>query len=99
MGEYGAMKSAKIAIRATMVRMQSPMTAPRFSEKEDQKARSGDCTAGAPAATVTCGARASAAMADPRVDGAVEHVDEQVDHDDHGRDQQDAALQRRVVPP
>src|SRR5574341_917505 len=39
------------------------------------------------------------AIVDLRIDECIEHVDDQVDHDDHGRDQQDTPLHERVIAP
>ena len=42
---------------------------------------------------------ASAAMPDPRIDDAIDEVDDEVHADDDGRDQHHPALQRRIIAP
>src|SRR5436305_2047600 len=94
-GECGATTSAKTASSATMISTMRPSTAPLFSRKADQRARQALGAAIAGASNWT--SAASAAMADPRVDHAVENVDAEVDQDDDGRHQHDTALQGRIV--
>src|SRR5580692_12018200 len=93
-GECGARTSAKIAVKTISERMTRPATAPLFSRKEAQNsAKLEGCAAELKgAARVT-----SAAMTDPWVDGAIEHVDEKVDDDHYRRDQHDAALQGGII--
>ena len=68
-----------------------PAPAPRFSRKERQKARSGP---GGAAMT-----RVSVAMADPRIDQAIEQVDDEVHQNDNAGDEHDAALEGRIIAP
>ena len=45
-GEWGATKGAKMASRAMKITTMRPATAPRFSEKADQNAFSGETSGG-----------------------------------------------------
>src|SRR5262245_26291099 len=72
----------------------SPTTAPRFSRNDRQKARRGPG-----GAAVGASAIASTAMANPRIDQAVEKIDHQIDDNDDARDQHDAALEGGIVAP
>src|SRR5262245_39655842 len=93
-GECGASSGANSATRQMMTTMTRPITAPRFSRKDRQNSSRG------PGAARRGGLRAtSAGMADPRVDDAVEHVDQQIEEDDNAGNQQDAALKCGIVAP
>src|SRR5271155_2405310 len=99
-GECGAMKSAPSATSMTTPTTVRPNTAPRFSRNVAQNPASG--VGWARMRTLSSAGRASAtsaAMAYPRVDRAVEQIDDQVHRDDGGRNQQHAALERGIVPP
>src|SRR5262245_51422598 len=93
-GECGASNGANTAIRQMAMTMTRPITAPRFSRKDRQNSRRGPGTAWREGLRAT-----SAGMADPRVDDAVEHVDQEIEEDDDTGDQQDAALEGRIVAP
>src|SRR5690242_13619255 len=96
-GSCGASRLAKIAIKMTIDTTVRPRTAPLFSRKERQNARSrpgGFCGRAAVDGNVT-----STGMADPRIDETVSEIDDQVDHDDDARDEHDAALEGWIVTP
>src|SRR5436190_486208 len=83
------MTFAKMAMKTTEQTTARPMTAPRFSRKERQKAKIGP---GGAAMT-----RVSVAMADPWIDQAIEKVDNEVHQNDDAGDQHDAALKGGIV--
>src|SRR6185312_3197216 len=60
-------------------------------------ARARDGTASSGSAPVPSLATVASAMADPRIDDAIEEVDDEVDADHQCGDEQDAALHYRVV--
>src|ERR1700735_2328794 len=96
------MTFAESANKTTRPKTARPKTAPLFSRKAAQKDASGEGwarTAAASSPIEACSATASAAMAYPRIDHAVDEIDDQMDENDHGRNQHDAALQRRIVAP
>src|SRR6185436_18201792 len=92
-GGYGAITSARIATATISVTTARPKTAPRFSRNALQKARQGVSAA----FCASAGSRVSTAMANPRIDDAVQDVDAEVHEDDDRRDEHDAALQRRII--
>src|SRR5664280_2726686 len=95
------MKSAKMAISAIAEMTTRPMNAPRFSRKAAQNAASGVGWARTSAASSLdrAGTATLAAMTDPRIDRAIDQVDDKVDADHHRRNQHHAALQGWVVAP
>src|SRR6202044_1023793 len=99
-GEWGATTLAVSARRTMIAKMAGPMTAPRFSRHAAQNEASGEGCARTPAASSPIGlvsAATSAAMADPGIDDAVDEIYDQIDEDDDGGDEQNAALQRRII--
>src|ERR1700722_838415 len=109
-GEWGAIIPANSAVVTTIATMERPKTAPLFSRKAAQKAAQGLGAAriamagspGASAASVKLALRPmsrSASMPDPRVDRAIEEIDQHIDHDDDEGDQHHPALQRGIVAP
>src|SRR6188472_2854426 len=87
-GECGASNGAKTATKQMAPTTINPITAPRFSRKECQNSASGLGGAGRALASAT-----SAGMADPRIDEAVEHVDQKVEDYDEAGDQENTALE------
>src|ERR1700733_1185911 len=101
-GEWGATTFAVNAKRTITVKTARPNTAPRFSRNAAQNDARGDGCARTAAASSAIGVASTAmstAMADPGIDGAVDEIDDQIDQDDDGGDQQNAALQRRIIAP
>src|SRR6478672_11195816 len=98
-GGCGATTSAPSAIATSTPTTASPTSAPRFCAYARQNSPNRDAgamlTRGGPA--TRCKKGAASGMPDARVDDTVEHVDDEVDRDDDGRNQQDAALHDRVV--
>src|SRR6266536_878864 len=84
-----------MAPRTRSVRMTTPISAARFLKKSAKKERSGPCRTGP---TMT-GMATSAGMTDLRIEDAVEKVDADIDQDHDAGNEQDAALQDRVVAP
>ena len=78
-GEWGASTSAKIAMKTISDKMTRPATAPLFSRKDDQNS---ERLEGGAATLMGAAMVMSAAMTDPWIDGAIEHVDEEIDEDD-----------------
>src|SRR5262245_34363078 len=81
-GSWGAMKSAKIATRHTVIRMASGIAATASMRNE---ARREGQVWGSVAARL-------AFIANPRVDDGVEHVHDQIDDDDHRSAQEHRGL-------
>src|SRR5271168_691574 len=101
-GEWGATILAVSARRTMMAKTARPNTAPRFSRNANQNDARGEGCARTAAASSPIGlvsAATSAAMADPGIDDAIDEIDDQIDEDNDGGDEQNAALQRRVVAP
>src|ERR1700722_14924588 len=101
-GEWGATTFAVSARRTMMAKTPRPINAPRFSRNAAQNDASGEGCARTAAASSPIGlvrAATSAAMADPGIDNAVDKIDDQIDEDDEGGDQQNTALQRRIIAP
>src|SRR6516165_9621759 len=92
-GGCGAMTFAKIAISTSAMQSPSPISAPRLCAYARQNSLSGPTGAGS---SVAMGA--TSGMANPRVDDAVDRVDQEVHRDHDGGDEQNAALHDRVVP-
>src|SRR5580704_1737851 len=98
-GSYVASWSANTAVnRITSIR--KPPTAPRGFLRQKRASTvhaPGRCRAtGAPGTSTPSGL---VAIADARVEEAVEHVHHQVREDDHDRDEHHQVLNDRVVPP
>src|SRR5690349_17244799 len=93
-GECGASSGANSATIQMATTIARPITAPRFSRNDRQNSTSG-------AGWAWCGVLSamSAGMADPRVDDAVEHVDQEVEKDHDAGDQQNAALEGWIIAP
>src|SRR6185312_8857289 len=101
-GEWGATKLAVSAKRTMNTKTARPMTAPLFSRNAAQNATNGEGWARMAAASSPIGgvsAATSAGMANPGVDDAIDEIDDEIDQDDHSGDEQDAALERRIVAP
>src|SRR4026209_2598568 len=80
-----------MATKTTMQTTTRPTVAPRFSRNECQKERNG------PGGAATT--RASVAMADPRIDQAIEKVDDEIHKNDKAGNEHDATLKSWIVTP
>src|SRR6266545_6523681 len=108
-GSYGASTSANTAVPMYTTTSARPMTAPRFLLSRRQAARSaearpaamaiaGAASASSPAVSGTDASRTdTASVPDARIDQRVGEVDDQVYEQEGNRDQQDAALDHRIV--
>src|SRR5580704_6859053 len=99
-GEWGATTFAIKAKKTMTPNTARPNTAPLFSRNAAQNDASGEgCarTAAASSPIVVARAAKSAGMTDPGINHAIDEIDDQVDENDHGGDEQNAALQRRIV--
>src|SRR6185503_16743242 len=96
LGGCGEMTSAPSASASSTPTRVRPMIAPRFWANARQNSRHRDGGAVSVAAIAAIVGAASA-MANPRVDDAVQHVDDQVHRNDDRRDEQNAALHHRIV--
>src|SRR5262245_18763768 len=95
-GSHGAMTLAKIAARATVARISVGMTgndSERNAASRQASVRPADRLMSMTRLIVS-----PSLVADSRVDGGVEHVDDQVDDDDHGPAQHDGAVDHGQVP-
>src|SRR5690625_695424 len=88
-GGWSAMTGANTAIRTSSTMMMRPSTAMRLRRKR----RSG----GALSSPLRRTGTPASAITDPRVQQGVGQVHQQVDHDEHHRDEQDGALHERSV--
>src|ERR1700689_3064411 len=101
-GEWGATTFAVSARRTMTPKTARPNTAPLFSRNAAQNDASGEgCarTAAASSPIDLVSAATSAAMAFPGIDDAVDEIYDQIDEDDDRGDEQNAALQRRIIAP
>src|SRR5438105_809206 len=91
-GGWGLTISAKSARSTSSTTSARPINAPRLCayDRQNSARRPG----GAPVPTAGV---ASSGMTYPRIDHAVEHVDDEIDADDDRRDQQNAALDNRII--
>src|SRR5262249_20030027 len=97
MGSYVWSWFAKIAV-STMISMITPPTAPsgflRQNRTSTVQTVGWALSVGAVVAT-----KPSAGIADPRIEDAVQHVNEKVRDDDDGGDDHDQVLHDRIVAP
>src|SRR5580693_7565191 len=101
-GEWGATTFAANAKKTMTPKTARPNTAPRFSRNADQNDASEEGwtkTAAASSPIGVVSAAASAGTANPGINHAVDEIDDQIDEDDDGGDEQHAALQRRIIAP
>src|SRR6202046_974645 len=99
-GEWGATTFAVRAKKTMTPKTARPNTAPLFSRNAAQNdASDAGCarTAAGSSPTGVVSTAKSAGMTDPGIDHAIDEIDDQVDEDDNGGDEQNAALKRRVV--
>src|SRR6266849_3907815 len=99
-GEYGALSGAKIEITTKAQTRKKPTSAPGFRRRRDQASTHSPPVAASswiPRASSSATDIAASAQPDARVDDRIQGVHDQVDDDEHDGEEEDAALQDRVV--
>src|SRR5450432_2978116 len=94
LGGCGATTSAKTASRRSATTNASPIMAPRLRENDCQNSRHGP---GGETGSWIGNACAASGMPDPRIDHAIEKIDDQVDRNHDRGNQQDASLYDGIV--
>src|SRR6266540_3883687 len=99
-GGCGATTPAKIASRTSAMVRLKPSNAPRLCAYACQNSRQGPSTRSGAASRATAAKAsliAASCVANPRVHDAIEQIDDEIDADHDGGDQEDAALDHRIV--